>query len=440
MQAGKPDQEILLYWPVYDVWNNSKGLDMALKVHDVDDWLHPSAFYQLAKKLAKEGYSFDFASDRLLQQTKVVDHRLATAANGNPYQVLVVPKCGMMKPETVAQLIKMAKAGASIIFQDIPTDVPGLAEVPARQKLLKSLFNQLKFKTVSEGVDQCAIGTGTILLAKDVEKALAILKLKREELTDRGLQFIRRKVGAETYYYLVNHTAKAIDEFVPLNVDGNVLILDPQTGATGLAATAKGQTRIQLKSGQAWFLKITKAKLSQFKPWFYFTKQQESLTLDQAWSLHFTAGGPSLPADQPSVKLGSWTALADPKLQSFSGTGVYTATFNLQTKSAKEYLLQLNQVDESARVWINGQEVGVLWSIPFEIRIGKYLKAGKNTIKVEVVNLMANRIRDLDLQKIPWRNYHEINFVNIDYQPFDASSWKVVSSGLIGPVVITGFN
>ena len=119
---------------------------------------------------------------------------------------------------------------------------------------------------------------------------------------------------------------------------------------------------------------------------------------------------------------------------------MYSSSFDLKEKTAKEYLLNLNQVDESARVWINGQEIGILWSIPFQARIGKYLKPGNNTIKIEVVNLMANRIRDMDIKKIQWRNYHEINFVNINYKDFDAANWAVMPSGLIGPVTITAYN
>jgi hypothetical protein len=94
-------------------------------------------------------------------------------------------------------------------------------------------------------------------------------------------------------------------------------------------------------------------------------------------------------------------------------------------------------VRESARVWVNGQDAGILWSIPFGIRIGKYLKAGPNTLTIEVVNLMANRIRDMDRKGIEWRKYHEINFVNINYKPFDASGWQPQPSGLLGPVTIT---
>ncbi|MEO5999530.1 MAG: hypothetical protein ABIN89_22235 [Chitinophagaceae bacterium] len=62
-----------------------------------------------------------------------------------------------------------------------------------------------------------------------------------------------------------------------------------------------------------------------------------------------------------------------------------------------------------------------MWSIPFQLRIKKYLKGRTNTITIEVANLMANRIRDMDIKGIVWRNYHEINFVNLQYKPFDAS-------------------
>jgi Glycosyl hydrolases family 2, sugar binding domain len=133
-----------------------------------------------------------------------------------------------------------------------------------------------------------------------------------------------------------------------------------------------------------------------------------------------------------------WTVFADDSTtQSFSGTAVYSTSFNLPAKNAAGYLLQLGKVYESAKVFINDKEVGILWSIPFEAEISKYLKEGTNTIKIEVANLMANRIRNMDRNKQEWRKFHEINFVNINYKKFDASNWKVEPSGLEGPVTIT---
>jgi len=40
----------------------------------------------------------------------------------------------------------------------------------------------------------------------------------------------------------------------------------------------------------------------------------------------------------------------------------------------------------------------------------------------------------LDQQGISWKTFHDINFVNLDYQPFDASGWDVLPSGINGKV------
>jgi hypothetical protein len=49
----------------------------------------------------------------------------------------------------------------------------------------------------------------------------------------------------------------------------------------------------------------------------------------------------------------------------------------------------------------------------------------------------ANRIRDMDQRKVPWKVMREINFIGTNYRPFDASGWALTSSGLLGPVTLT---
>ncbi|MGO4877537.1 glycosyl hydrolase [Pedobacter psychrotolerans] len=438
LQSGKPDNELLIYWPVYDVWNKAKGLDMPLKVHDVDEWLHPTAFYQLAKDLSKTGYAYDFASDRVLSRTKATGHLLQTSENASPYKVLIIPESKLMNLETLNHIIQLANKGATVIFQQLPTDVPGLNDLENRRAKLKLALASLNFQPDGNGLSSFKTGKGEMILAQDVRRALLQHHINRETLTDTGLKFIRRKNNSNTYYYLVNHTAKDIDNDLPVNTVGEVVIMDPQSGSIGSDTMKGNQVRVQIKSGQSLFLNIS-ARHTQNLAWNYLDQAGKPILITQPWTLHFTTGGPALPADQTLNKLISWTDLKDPELAMFSGTGLYTSHFNLPSKTAKEYVLSLGQVNESAKVWINEKEVGILWSIPFEARIGQYLKAGNNTIKIEVVNLMANRIRDMDIRKIPWRNYHEINFVNIDYKPFDASNWSVMPSGLIGPVMITPY-
>ena len=101
-----------------------------------------------------------------------------------------------------------------------------------------------------------------------------------------------------------------------------------------------------------------------------------------------------------------------------------------------DWVLDLGIVCESARIKVNGQRVGALWSHPFQIPIGNALREGMNTLEVEVTNLSSNRIADLDRRRIHWKKFHNINFVNIKYKPFDASAWPAMDSGLLGPVVL----
>ncbi|WP_142530092.1 glycosyl hydrolase [Pedobacter westerhofensis] len=444
LQSGRSDNELLIYWPVYDAWSNPKGMDMPMKVHDVDVWLYPSEFYRQSLKLAGLGYSFDFASDHMLAGARAEKGLLVTSPKASPYQTLIIPAAKLMPLKTLEDILALARNGATVIFQQFPEDVPGLADLEKNRSAFKSLIAGLDLKSLSAGVKGTAYGSGQILLAKEIQKALAFKKLDGEKLTETGLKFIRRKLTNGKYYFLVNHTAKTIDEYIPLNSSSPlVTLLDPLSGDYGRAQTQtkEGKTwvKVHLQPGETFFLQTGSSPIIR-KPWTYLAKPAETLVLDDHWDLHFTQGGPVLPADKHLDKLISWTKLNDSLATSFSGTGAYTRTFTMPRQLQGEYLLNLGKVDESAHVWINGKDAGIIWSIPFQARIGKFLRPGQNTIRIEVANLMANRIRYMDQKGIPWRNYHEINFVNINYKPFDASAWEPMPSGLLGPVKITGYH
>lgn len=88
------------------------------------------------------------------------------------------------------------------------------------------------------------------------------------------------------------------------------------------------------------------------------------------------------------------------------------------------------------RITLNQRPVGVLWCKPFQLQIGEFLRPGKNTLEVEVSNLAANHIRDLDRRQVNWKYFYDINVVNENYRPLDASNWPLFDSGLLGPVFL----
>jgi len=442
LQAGKADNEVMVYWPIYDLWHHSPDkLEKQLTIHGIEEWLHPSDFYQISKSLMKTGYGVDFVSDKLLDSLRVSDGTFRAAAHGSAYQVLVVPASAYMPLATLERILAIAKEGGTVIFQQLPKDVPGRHALAARRQQLNELKTSLSWSQAGDGIQQVKTGEGIILLSEDVQKALEYAGVERETLVDTGLKFVRRAIGDDKYYYLVNHTSNAIDTYIPLNEAASaVVLLDPQDGRRGLADVithdSSSEARVQIAPGESLILRTTTRNPTGISSWLYQGQADEPIMVAAPWQLEFTEGGPALPPARQLDTLISWTELSDTAATRFSGTAVYTSTFNLPEKSADEYLLRLGDVRESARVWVNGQEVGVLWSVPYQARVGQYLQEGENTLKVEVANLMANRIRDLDIRGIAWRKYHEINFVNLNYEPFDASGWEPQPSGLLGPVSI----
>ncbi len=438
LQSGKPDNELAVYWPVFDAWHNAKEMDMPLTVHHVDDWLHPTAFYKNITGLQDKGYSLDFVSDRMLQQAAANKGTFNITPKGGQHKVLLVPACEKMPVATFKNLLRIAAEGGTVVIEAFPKDVPGFKDVEIQRNELQKLIKNLSFVTGNQ-LQTAVYGKGKIVVG-NIDMALQQLNVLPESFIGSGIKFIRRKTADAVYYFMVNNTAKDIDETIQLQATGcSVLLMDPLDGTIRqLAAAQQGTTtgvRVQLKSGQSVIIKVA-AKKETAPAVKYAEPAGPGINLaGNQWTISFKEGGPKLPVTQKITGVQPWTQLADAATQSFSGTGVYTTSFNISNK-ATDYLLQLDKLYESARIIINGKDAGLIWSLPFELKVGKYLKPGVNTISIEVCNLMANRIRDMDIKGTVWRNYHEINFVNINYKNFDAAKWNVQPSGLGGNVLL----
>jgi hypothetical protein len=75
--------------------------------------------------------------------------------------------------------------------------------------------------------------------------------------------------------------------------------------------------------------------------------------------------------------------------------------------------------------------VGCAWSVPYVLNINnKFFKPGLNDIRIEVTNLPANRIADLDRRGVKWRKMEEINVVDINYKKTTYDQWEPMPSGL----------
>lgn len=425
LQGGAPDNDILLYWPVADIWDDPAGpLAVPLSVHHVQ-WLTEKPVGRIARALLDRGYSFDYVSDLQLGETRVEGGTLATP--GSRYKVLVVPAARRMPLQTLQRLSQFVEAGATVIFEALPEDVPGYGRLDDRRAAFKETRSALEGRAVIE---------------RDVLAAIGARPVTREPIVDAGVGFSRRATSAGHDYFFANLGAEALDGWVTLGRDaGAAAILDPLTGAGGAAAlrtNAAGERQIylQLAPGASLVVRASASGRAPGQPWPYRQPAGDPIPVQGTWTIEFIKGGPALPPAIETSTLASWTDLGGEDTTRFGGTARYRIEFDAPGTGAADWLLDLGDVRESARVRLNGRDVATLWSLPFRVRVGEHLRPGRNVLEIDVTNLAANRIRDMDLRGERWKIMREINFVDIDYRPFDASGWAITPSGLMGPVTL----
>ncbi len=161
------------------------------------------------------------------------------------------------------------------------------------------------------------------------------------------------------------------------------------------------------------------------------TAPNASLLLSGKWEINFDTswGGP---AHKEIDSLKSWTQFEEQGIKYYSGTAVYKKTFSVApgNLTGTKAILDLGNVLDMASVKINGNQLPVKWSVPFQFDITNYVKPGNNQLEVQVVNLWANRL--IGDSKLPLdKRFTKTNIVKFD-EPDSENLLRV--SGLLGPV------
>ena len=438
LQSGKPDNDILLYWPVADFWSDPKGLLQPMTVSQTA-WFEDQPIGKTAHELWDRGYAFDYVSDAQLLKAKVRNGKIVMP--GGSYQLIVVPECKYMPLETFKQLLALAKKGATIVFyHELPADVPGLNNLRNQRAEFAGLKSKLSFKIKTRLIQ------GANLVAKlgsgQIECDEELWFPSGERMVYSGLSFVRRSFDGGWNYFIANRGTNNFDGWIsPARPTKSALLLDPLTGHSGVAASRQSaansiDVHLQLAAGKSVILRTFADRNVNSPPWIYWQSAGEPVEITGEWNVKFVQGGPTLPTDFQTTKLASWTTFPDTNCQGFAGSADYSLTFDAPSGGNGSYYLDLGQVCQSARVTLNGKDYGTLITPPFRVVVDNLEPTG-NKLEVEVTNVSANRIRDLDRRQVRWKYFNDINFVNIDYRPFDASNWPLTDSGLLGPVTLT---
>lgn len=391
LQWGQPDNDFLVYLPVRDMWRtNTKKWLMMFDIHSMAK--KAPEFIQCILDIDKAGFDCDYISDQYLRSCTYKNGMIETAA-GTRYKALVIPGNNIMPSDVIQHISQLKAQGAKIIKGD---NTEAMAKA-ANPEMMRKLY---------------------------------------------GLKLIRRSNKYGHHYFIANLTDHDIKAQVPIATGENAALwYNPMNGSYHAAViNDRGELAINLKSGES---RILLSAQKESAPWLQDKQlrlaKTEPQTIDKGesidltantWKLSFTEEAPKVEETFSLQGLKTWESLSD-KAQVTMGTGVYETTFKLSKEQAKkQWSIDLGDVRESARVYINGHYIGCAWAVPYILHCKDALLKGKNTIRIEVTNLPANRIAALDREGVKWRKMKEINVVDINYKKTTYDKWEPVPSGL----------
>lgn len=376
LQLGQPDNDFLVYLPVRDMWHQRDKNNTLLMQFDIHSMAKKAPqFIRSILTIDSLGYDCDYISDRQLAKVHVENGMLVTEG-GTRYKALIIP------------------SGTTIDSR--------------LQALLAPISSY-----IIKGED-----------AAEMAKHAQAETMK----TNFGLRAIRRRTAEGWHYFIVNLTPHDIEGDVTLAVPfESATWFNPMNGDIQPAVVNNGLLHIALRSGESRILQTSAEPTNYVAPKMHTA---EAITLQGPWTLSFIDEMPKVSQTFHLDRLQTWETLSDSAAVTM-GTGVYTTSFKLSAKQAKQHWqIDLGDVRESARVYINGQFVGCAWAVPFILDCGSTLHKGQNQLRIEVTNLPANRIADLDRKGVEWRKFNEINVVDIDYKNTSYAGWMPVPSGL----------
>lgn len=370
------------------------------------------------------GYSFDWINAEVLKNYAHVEDGCLVLDSGMSYRVLVLPPQNTMRPEMLECIAGFVKDGLTVLGPK-PEKSPSLKDWPEADAKLCKLADEL-WAAPTYGKGRVYPG-GTSL-----ETVFADLGMQPDcLLTVDGctVNFLHRTLADAEVYFVSNK------DFKPTHVEASFVdsgysgaeIWDPTTGyRNGLACTVKdGRQELSFdleQDGTAFIVLRNDAKPAAE------LQCAESIAVQGPWNVEFDerAGNPAFSRTFP--ELCDWSESSDEDVRFFSGTAHYSASFTISAGEAQKCVLSLGKVMVAAKVRINGEYAGGVWTDPYSLDITPFVHEGENTIEVDVANNWINRLMgDLRLPESQRKTHTNV---------YPGSDTELQASGLIGPVTI----
>jgi hypothetical protein len=386
------------------------------------------------------GYAFDFINAEVLMRLAEVREGCLTLPGGMRYRLLVLPDQRSMRPEVLRRIRELVHRGVAV-YGSAPDYSPSLSGYPEADREVKRLGGELfagerfgKGRVFRRG--ECAL-----------QEALDALGVAPDFTApeDAPLLFIHRTTGGEgEVFYVSNQSERKVSAVCGFRATAGLQpeLWHPVTGEMRRLPVYERreggalQLALELEGYESFFVVFRKGggrrEAAMSAP--NFQPGEVLCTVNTPWQVTFEAGrrGPDMPVRFDSLT--DWKDSEDERIRYFSGEAVYSTVFTADgLPAAKELYLDIGKAMVMAKVKVNGQYVGGVWTMPYRLNVTDYLRSGENTLEITVVNNWQNRLTGD--QRLPEGERPTWTTVN----PWKADS-PLQSSGLLGPVEILAYD
>jgi hypothetical protein len=396
------------------------------------------------------GYKYDCINPDALLRLAAVKNGRIVLAGGASYGVLVIPGSHPMQPNAsgmslavATKLLQLITDGATVIFVERPTHSLGLQEYKNEDNELQKNVHELWFNNKAGLVSSKQIRKGKIIYRPFTKDNLNQLGIEQDVIFDHknntsvaNIEWTHRKDSANDIYFISNQDSIETAFEISLRVSGKQPELyDAVTDETTLAGSfkiANGRTILPLKlaPNQSLFILLKKpAKLLSSNTHRNYVELKNVALIQSSWTVQFDKGygGPASPVNFPTLT--DWSKNSDSSIHYYSGTAVYSNTFNWNGDTKKKAWLLLGTVCNLAQVKVNGIDCGTAWTYPYQVDISKAVKKGVNQLEIAVTNTWANRL-------IGDNNRPANERITNTTAPFRLAGKPLQPAGLLGPVSV----
>ena len=367
----------------------------------------------------KRGYNFDGCSPLALIKLADVHEKRIIFPGGASYGVLVLPDFKTMTPELLEKLEQLIMKGA-VVVGNPPVKSPGLTGYPQCDDQVRSLAVKMwGSQEIPEKETKRSYGKGMIYWGGDysktdtaglypyynvIAKLLKNMGIEEDFRASGSIRYTHRTTDDRDIYFISNRTNTAVRDTCIFRVgSGRPELWDPVTGETrflNLFKRQNGLTFIPLTfdNAQSFFIVFSKNDETGDVPYFdgkNFPEEIAAKMLQGPWSVSFDPkwGGP---AEVIFKELEDWTKRPEEGIRYYSGIAVYFKKFDLPKDllpdGNAELYIDLQEVNNMARVKLNGKDLGVVWTAPWQVRITEAIREKDNELEIEVANLWMNRL------------------------------------------------